>query len=184
VFTITSDAELDDFLSRVWTYEQFIVQSLIGHHRWSSLGSRGRLHQVGTIPNGKGEIFVADLRMMVCATDSGFRPLAIYGRRAHTPLTATLPPGASWNVLGTNLSHRREDGGWETETERLLLMDRRDFNDLGLGLDELIEAYIQTVLSVIAIDRLACNLITQKGTLRRRLFQSLNDDTALLDELT
>ena len=63
-------------------------------------------------------------------------------------------------------------------------MDRRDFNDLGLGLDELIEAYIQTVLSVIAIDRLACNLITQKGTLRRRLFQSLNDDAALLEELT
>jgi hypothetical protein len=87
-------------------------------------------------------------------------------------------------VLGTNLSHRREDGGWETESDRLMLMDRRDFNQLGLGLDELIEAFIQTVLSVISIDRLATNLISQKGTLRRRLFQSLNDDAALLDELT
>lgn len=33
-------------------------------------------------------------------------------------------------MLGTNLSVK-EDGKWSTETNRLLLMDRKDFNQLG-----------------------------------------------------
>lgn len=35
------------------------------------------------------------------------------------------------------------DGSWGTETERLLLMDSRDFNRIGIGVDDLIEAYMQ-----------------------------------------
>lgn len=35
------------------------------------------------------------------------------------------------------------DGSWGTETERLLLMDSRDFNRIGIGIDDLIEAYMQ-----------------------------------------
>ena len=46
-------------------------------------------------------------------------------------------------MLGTNLSHTKDTGEWTTDTNRLILMDRRDFNKLGLGLDDLIEAYIQ-----------------------------------------
>ncbi len=37
-------------------------------------------------------------------------------------------------------------------------MDSRDFNRLGLGLDDLIEAYLQTVLAVTSIDRMAQGL--------------------------
>ena len=33
-------------------------------------------------------------------------------------------------MLGTNLSVK-ENGEWKTETNRLLLMDRKDFNKLG-----------------------------------------------------
>jgi hypothetical protein len=183
VFTITTQEELDRFMDHDWGYEQFIVQSLIGNHQWSSVSRRGRLYQVGTMPNKRGEIYVADLRMMIGTGSEGFRPLAIYARRARMPLVETLCEGPSWDVLGTNLSSKREDGGWETDAERLMLMDRRDFNLLGIGLDELIEGYIQTVLSVIAIDRLAATLTTQKGGLRRRLFRSLNDDPTLLDEI-
>jgi hypothetical protein len=183
VYTITNDDELEAFLAADNHYEQYIVQSLIGNHRWSSLSRKGKLYHVGTMPNRKGEIYVADVRMMVCATDAGFRPLAIYARRARMPLVEHLVPGTSWDVLGTNLSHKREDGGWDSDAERLMLMDRRDFNLLGLGLDDLIEGYLQTVLSVIAIDRLANRLITQKGRLRRKLFRSLNNDAALLDEI-
>ena len=46
-----------------------------------------------------------------------------------------------------------EDGSWRTQTERLLLMDSRDFNSVGIGLDDLIEAYMQTCLCV---SRLLC----------------------------
>jgi hypothetical protein len=183
VFTIVGEGELRSFMDSEQKYERYVVQSLIGNHEWSSMSRRGRLYHVGTVPDKRGDIYVADLRMMVVGGEDGFRPQAIYARRARTPLRATASASSSWEVLGTNLSAAREDGGWQTDTERLMLMDRRDFNQLGLGLDELIEAYIQTVLSVVAIDRLAGNLINSKGRLSRKLFRSLCDDDVLLGEL-
>lgn len=55
-----------------------------------------------------------------------------------------LSPGeTSWDYLGTNLSFKLDDDTWSTETNRLLLMDTRDFNRLGVGTDDLIDAYIQ-----------------------------------------
>jgi hypothetical protein len=85
-------------------------------------------------------------------------------------------------MLGTNLSVKTESG-WTTEPERLMLMDSRDFNRLGIGLDDLTEAYIQTVLAVTAIDDLAQRLITSKGTFRRRFFGTLNPDDKLTGEI-
>jgi hypothetical protein len=46
-------------------------------------------------------------------------------------------------MLGTNLSVKLSEAEWTTEAERLLLMDRKDFNQLGIGIDDLIDAYIQ-----------------------------------------
>ena len=86
-------------------------------------------------------------------------------------------------MLGTNLSSKLGDNEWSSDTNRLLLMDRRDFNKLGIGLDDLIEAYIQTVLSTIAIDQMAQKLFNSKGKFSRRLFGSLNDDPTLLSEI-
>jgi hypothetical protein len=79
-------------------------------------------------------------------------------------------------MLGTNLSYRDKHGEWSTDTNRLILMDRRDFNHLGIGLDDLIEGYIQTVLSTIAIDKIAQNLTNHRGQFNARLFASINDD--------
>jgi len=122
--------------------------------------------------------------MMICATPAGFKPISVYSRRAELPLTGELKNGThSWDILGTNLSHKLESGEWTTDTHRLLLMDRRDFNTLGLGLDDLIEAYIQTVLSTIAIDRMAARLINKKSKFREKLFASLNDDSVLTHEV-
>ncbi|RMF32535.1 MAG: hypothetical protein D6765_00170, partial [Bacteroidetes bacterium] len=134
VFTIVNEAELEAFMSRQFPYKQFIVQSLIGNYNWSSTGSRGRLFHVGTMPNHQGHTYVADLRMMVSATPDGIRPLCVYARRAAAPLLDNIAHGAdSWSMLGTNLSVRQPDGSWDTDTNRLVLMDRRDFNKLGIG---------------------------------------------------
>ena len=66
-----------------------------------------------------------------------------------------------------------EDGGWRTATERLLLMDSRDFNSVGIGLDDLIEAYMQTCLSMAAIDVLAGKLVSKKtGRFCYKLFEA------------
>ncbi|PRQ05372.1 hypothetical protein ENSA5_03620 [Enhygromyxa salina] len=183
VYTITCSEELDAFMALEQRYDRFIVQSLIGNAQWSSHTPAGRLYHVGTVPNKKAKIFVSDLRMMVCAGPGGFRPLVIYARRARSPLMPTLGEYSSWDMLGTNLSIKRDDGGWDSDTGRLLLMDRKDFNALGVGIDELIEAYIQTVLSTLAIDQMAQRLINKRGTLRTKLFKSLNDDDALIREI-
>jgi hypothetical protein len=183
VYTITSARELERFMEVEQRYGQFIVQSLVGNFRWSS-GRRRRLYHVGTVPDKRRQIFVADLRVMVGASPEGFRPLAIYGRRARAPLSDRLEPEASsWEMLGTNLSLRREDGGWEADTARLMMMDRKDFNILGLGIDDLVEAFIQTVLAVIAIDRFCAELFTRKGKFRVKLFRSLENDPALVEEV-
>lgn len=184
VYTIVTEQELDDFMEMEFDYDLFIVQSLIGNYEWSSTSSKGKLYHVGTIPNQKNQTFVADIRMMVSSTPDGIRPLCTYARRAEKPLADTIDGGAdSWAMLGTNLSLKNTDGSWGSDTNRLILMDRRDFNRLGIGLDDLIEAYIQTVLSMVAIDKMAQRLVNKQGKFRMRLFKSLNDDPSLLDEI-
>ena len=61
--------------------------------------------------------------------------------------------------------------------------DRKDFNKLGIGIDDLIEAYIQTVLSTVAIDKMADALLNRQSRFRMGLFKSLNDDPSLLHEI-
>ena len=86
-------------------------------------------------------------------------------------------------MLGTNLSVNKGTDSWDSDTSRLVLMDRRDFNTLGLSLDDLLKGFVQAVLATVAIDKMACNLTTQKGRFRLKLYQSLNDDPSLIDEI-
>lgn len=184
VYTIVTPEELDRFMKMDFHYDLFIVQSLIGNYRWSSTTSKGKLYHVGTIPNHKNHTFVADIRVMVSSTENGIRPLCTYARRAEKPLVDVISDSTdSWAMLGTNLSFRDVEGHWQSDTNRLVLMDRRDFNRLGIGLDDLIEAYIQSVLSMVAIDKMAKNLFNKQGKFRMRLFKSLNDDPGLIDEI-
>ena len=184
VYTITDPDELAAFEAIEHHYDRFIVQALIGNSGWTSRSADGRLYHVGTVPDRRSRIYAADLRFMVGAGRDGFFPVGIYARRARKPLPRELASGTdSWELLGTNLSVKSADGTWTTETERLLLMDNRDFNRLGVGLDDLIEAYIQTVLSTIAIDRMAKNLVTKKGKFRREFFRTINPDPALMEEI-
>ncbi len=127
---------------------------------------------------------------MICGDKDGFRPVACYARKARKPLLRKLeddPSITSWDMLGTNLSVK-VDGEWNTESQRLCLMDRKDFNMLGIGIDDLIDAYIQTVLSVVAIDKLATRLMKEdelNSTVEfdYGLFEALNPDPALLQEI-
>lgn len=184
VYTIVNDEELNDFMSRDFEYSKFIVQSLIGNYKWSSRTESGKFFHLGTIPNNRGETYVFDIRMMICSTVQGFRPVCVYSRKARKPLSNDIMNGeSSWDMLGTNLSFRNESGDWSTDTNRLILMDRRDFNHLGMGLDDLIEAYIQTVLSTIAIDKMAQRLTNARGQFNANLFASLNDDPFLINEI-
>jgi hypothetical protein len=184
VFTIVNAQELAAVMAREYEYDLFVVQSLIGNFSWSSSYGHSRLYHVGTMPNNKNRSYAADIRMMVNSTEQGLRPIAIYARRARLPLVDHLEDSTnSWDMLGTNLSVLQPDGQYNTDTSRLMMMDQRDFNRLGISVDDLIEGYIQTVLSMVAIDKMAQTLISQRGRLRTRLFKSLNADDALIREI-
>lgn len=184
VATVTSPQELEAFLDKEQHYDRCLVQALIGNVGWSSRSREGKLYHVGTVPNPRNELYVADLRLMVGSSPEGFYPVAMCARRARKPLTYERPePGTTWDMLGTNLSVKLPDGSWTTEPDRLILMDTRDFNRMGIGLDDLIEGYMQTVMATVAIDQMADSLVTTKGRFRRRFFGSLNPDDALLEEL-
>lgn len=186
VYTITNERELADFMAEECHYDKFIVQGLIGNAKWSSTTKEGQFFHIGTLPNRKNDIFCADLRMMVCAQGGGgILPVALYARMAHHPLVDSLEgcPYTTWEMLGTNLTVKLGANHWDTETGRLVLMDRKDFNILGIGIDTLIDSYVQTVLCLIAIDKMSIHLLHEDGSLNRELFTSLNNDEKLLQEL-
>ena len=183
VYIITCKNSLDRFMSEEYPYNQFIVQSLIGHYKWSSTSEFGTFFHIGTLPDKRGDIFISDLRMIVCSSPSGFFPCAAYARRAKTALIETPPEANAWEMLGTNLSMKIAENQWESDSSRLMLMDRKDFNTLGLGIDDLIKAYVQTILTVVAIDEMAQRLVNEKGEFKQALFNSLNDDESLINEI-
>nr|WP_299035228.1 hypothetical protein [uncultured Tenacibaculum sp.] len=184
VYTIVNEQELEEFMKLEIEYERFIVQSLIGNYNWSSVSTKGKYYHVGTMPNAKGETFVSDIRMMISSTKDGIKPLCMYSRRALLPLENDLETSKdSWQMLGTNLSVKLGENEWTSDTNRLLIMDRRAYNKLGLGIDDLIETFIQTVLSTIAIDKMCISLINSNKKFKKKLFTSLNNDSTLLNEL-
>lgn len=187
VYTITSPEEFANFLEEAkgCPYSKFIVQSLVSNSSWSSAGVDGtpRLYHVGTVPDKKHDIYVADLRMMVSGGTDGFELVGIYARKTREPLAKELTPGMdSWGMLGTNLSVKVSDSFYSSEPERLLLMDRRDFNVLGMGIDDLIDGFIQTVLAVVSIERM-CKFLRPEGKFSLPLFRSVCDDEVLIREI-
>lgn len=178
IFTVVGPGELDAFMRLAEPGARFVVQALVGHAAWDSRAAP-RLHHVGTVPCARGEVHVADLRFVVSAGPQGFSPAALYARRARRPLRASLDGVASRQVLLTNLSVRAPDGSWRQETERLLPVDHAHFDALGLGLDELVDAYLQTVLAVLAIDRMAARLLRADGSFDHAGFAALNPDPRL-----
>lgn len=68
VYTITSEKEMQEFEEAEkgncsGGYQKFVVQSLIANYTWSSKDQGGNaLYHVGTMPDKRGDIYVADLR--------------------------------------------------------------------------------------------------------------------------
>ena len=85
-------------------------------------------------------------------------------------------------MLGTNLSNKLENGRWELQTDRLVMMTSEGFKQLGVGIDDLIEGFIQGLLSVIAIDQL-CQKFCSKGKFDVNCFSKINLDLTLVQEI-
>jgi len=196
VYTIINRKELDEFMRIDHGYDKFILQSLVGNQMWSDESEDERMdkinnniisnqfYHVGTQPNEKNEKFVFDLRLTVTANKNGFLPVSINFGKARKPLIDNVDRiESSWDVLCTNLSIKLDKNSWDTDTERLLVLDDESFNELNLNLDDLIDAYIQTAFSVIAIDKLCISLYDEDKKFNFDLFKRINPDYSLLNEI-
>ncbi|EOZ93546.1 hypothetical protein A33Q_3498 [Indibacter alkaliphilus LW1] len=163
VYTVVNEEELEFALSEISKSDLYLVQQLIHSNYSDGLDPSKAWYHVGTIPDFKGRSYAFDLRLMMHATDEGIRPLAVYSRRSGFPLNEELPKGKnSWEVYGTNLSIKGEDG-WTYADERLMLFDIRNFGQLGLGIDELIKGFVQSAMAVYAIDQNAILTFGEKN---------------------
>ncbi|KAI8868823.1 hypothetical protein GQ42DRAFT_147870 [Ramicandelaber brevisporus] len=190
VYTITNEMELADFMAEEHYYGKFIAQSLIGGAGWSSQTSKGKFFHAGTMPDQNGDKYVYDVRMIVASDDCGFRPTSLFARRARKPLSndlsdTTADGSSSWEILGTNISSINPiDGSRTVDDHRVIVMDIDGFDTLGLGMDDLIDGYIQTVLATIAIDRVSLQLQPAgSDSFDLEKFQEMNPDPALIAEL-
>jgi hypothetical protein len=166
VYTVVNQREMDFALEELAQDpdEVFLLQELI-HSNYTGKDPKDTWYHVGTIPDTKGRSFAFDLRMMMHATEDGIRPLASYSRKSRFPLNQPLPENMnSWEVYGTNLSVKGEDG-WSYADERLILFDVRNFALLGLGIDELIRGFIQSVMAVYAIDQNAIHTFDKDASI-------------------
>jgi len=174
VFTITYEEELESFIQSTSQEEMFIVQQIVGDEDLSS--NTGAFRHIGTLPVN-GHRFAFDIRMMIVNGKDGFRPVATYARRARAPLGSRVNGSIStWDVLGTNLSVRLGEDKWRyDEATRQIIASPEAFPILGLTVDDLVEVYVQSVASNIAINEMAESL-TQEGHFNRELFSQLNPD--------
>lgn len=195
VYTVMNQQELDEFMSIDHGYDMYILQSLVANRNWSSSANPkpGQYFHVGTKPseddnaNPTGDKYVYDLRMTVTANSSGFLPVSVNFRKARKPLLDDETQiESSWDVLGTNLSVKLDKNSWDTETDRLMVLDDECIEHLMLTEDDLVDSYIQTVLSVIAIDKLCKELYDDPsgtGAFHFDRFKQMNPDYCLLNEI-
>ena len=186
IFIIKNEEQLQGFLNEDHPYDLFIVQELIGVNELGhdSQDVHSRYYQIGTVPSENGCVYVSDVRMMVSASPKGLRPIGMYSRKAKVPIVDEFGKVSDKSeAFMTNLSFKNADGTWNSDVDRVIRYDYYDFHKLGLGLDDLVEAYVQTVLSTIAIDKMAQMLCNENEQFREGTFQSLNNDSVLLSEV-
>jgi hypothetical protein len=174
IFFLTSEKDIDYFKEHSTDFTKYIFQDLVGLKSWFKTNCDGRYFHVGTIwPDRK----VFDLRMCVAYTKNGFRPSAMVARTTKEVLNDNYDEISSFkNVLLTNV------GDELGHTNQIVILDDFGFKRLGIGIDDLIDGFIQTVLASVAIDKMACKLMEQ-GTFNFDLFFQLNNDCVLYDEL-
>jgi hypothetical protein len=183
VYTITNQKELEEFKKISNPEGIYIVQQLIGNQEFTSNGRLNPLVHVGSNPID-GNNYAIDIRMMVINSTEGYKPVSLYGRRARAPLESRVSENtSSWDILGTNLSVKLGEDKWRyDEEERQLVVTPEDFPKLNIGVDDLIDIYVQACFSNYAINDMA-NKLMPKGQFNREIFKKLNNDPAFNDSI-
>ncbi len=188
VYVISSDDDLKAFQKdqEGGSYQKYIVQELIGPAGWiPNPTETSRFHRGAINFNKKDkEPRVFDMRMMVVRGKKGWEFVTANGRYASKPMTNDVKKYPVSEVLKTNLSVKEGKNRFNSDSSRLIPIHDQGFNKMALSLDDLIEGKIQTVLSAVAIDQLAKQLVDTNGDFNEALFNKLNGkDDSLMTEI-
>jgi hypothetical protein len=174
VFFLMDNNQIENFSKQDLSYNNYIYQDLIGLRTWFKDDRSNRYYHVGTAEKDKK---VFDIRTCVAYTENGFRPSSIFSRKAKSPLKEKLEDITDYKkVLSTNI------GGSIDYDNQVVILDEEGFAHIGVKLENLIDAFIQTVLGAISIDMMACSLM-KDNQFDHEKYLSLNHDEKLYEEL-
>jgi len=146
---------------------RYVVQRLIGEEHRCNAGA------------GDADQVVFDFRMMLSNGSRGFRLISTFGRKAKQRFSFPLRQESVRDQLITNISFRDQSGQWQTDPQRVVPFNEENFGRLGLTLDDLIDAFLQSAMAMVAIDELSKELSDSEGKLDLPAFHSLNGDREL-----
>lgn len=147
---------------RAWPRFPFVIQEMLSPPALAPDGCPGLLGARcrGDTDNAR---YAFDLRAVVHHTLGGFRPLALYGRRAATPLASLRPGTVTAAALDAALKVNiavSTGGGFRLELERLLIGDAVGWHSMGLSVDDARRAMVQAMLATAAVDRFGVAEVT------------------------
>lgn len=107
------------------------------------MSSKGKFYYIGIVFSSKGNVYVADICMMVSYIVEGIRLLFIYVCCVVELLVDYIEGGIDfWFMFGINFFIKEGFNSWGLDINCLFFMDCCDFNKFGIGLDDLVDVYI------------------------------------------
>lgn len=177
IYPIICQTALDKFLQTDHESKTFLVQELIGHPDWNS--NSDKLYHRGTVPDRWGRSYIYDMRFLCINTQYGYRPIALFARRASKPLTTKDDSSNLWDIIGTNMGSINSEGKLVLDQSRAMYSSMYEFDNYGLNLDDLIDVYVQSILTMLAIDQMALKL-TRNGKFDKEMYKMMVNPNDLL----
>lgn len=136
-------------------------------------------------------MYAYSFRIVACNSPTGFKMITICCARAPAPFAkngeaAEIAPNALLNKIRTvheNDVYITNIGPNPNGEERSFYVDDAGMKGMGIGMDDVIDGFMQTVYSIHAIDNMCKKLTMEDGELNMQLLTELNPDPQLLAEV-
>lgn len=138
-----------------------------------------------------GQMYAYTVRIIACDSPTGFKTIAICCARAPAPFakngeTAEIASDALLNKIKTvheDDAYVSNIGTNPDSEQRSFYVDDAGMKGMGIGMDDVVDGFMQTVYSTLAIDNMCKKLTMEDGELNMQLLKELNPDPQLLAEV-
>jgi len=181
IYVVRDEADVDKFLALDSSrYNLFLVQDLIGFETDICKDNPSRYTHVGYVGPDHSK-YAYSLRMIVTDSPTGYKLICICGARASMPFyrgRADVVDEQSDLSYITNIVPKELEG-----MERDIPASEDGVKRMGFTVDNVVDAYLQSVMCMLAIDQVCQNLFREDGCLDLELLKKLCPDPQLLSEV-